>query len=170
MTEYSISAIQDLLWLANEHSALKLRFLTKYSDGLSREPWCNPSAGSNINTSEVFPTMNFWVILKCGLDTWTALNQTRKNYELISFFLFCSTSLPLARVLDGFDQSCQAFAVHSSKQQRRWLTSAASTIFSRIIFSIFLGMPGIEHRAAGCRPPAHLFLMSLILLMILAFN
>ena len=44
----------------------------------------------------------------------------------ISFF--CSTSLPLARLLEGFDQCYQASAVHCSKQQRRQLTSATSRI------------------------------------------
>ena len=38
--------------------------------------------------------------------------------------LVLSTSLPLAKVLDGFDQCNQASAVHCSKQQHCQLTSA----------------------------------------------
>ena len=47
----------------------------------------------------------------------------------IYFANFFCTGLPLARVLDGFDQHYYASAVHCCYQQRHWLTLATSRKF-----------------------------------------
>ena len=61
--------------------------------------------------------------------------------------LFSSTSLPLARVQDGFNRH---YYEASASQQRRQITSATTTILSWKIFSEEIsGMPGIKPGAVG---------------------
>ena len=72
----------------------------------------------NVNVDLLFSIQSIFVCPHPCFD-----NPLKQGHSL-----FCSTSLPLARGLDGFDQCYQASAVHCSRQQRRRLTSATSRI------------------------------------------
>ena len=72
----------------------------------------------NVNVELLFSIQSIFVCPHPCLD-----NPLKQGHSL-----FCSTSLPLARGLDGFDQCYQASAVHCSRQQRRRLTSATSRL------------------------------------------
>ena len=96
-----------------------------------------------LRTSTTTTTSNDATTTRSSSSTEEDLIQVRSSS---SVNLFCSTSLPVAIVLDGFDQRYQASAVHCSKQQRHWLTLATSRIHNK-----FLGMAGIKPGAAWCK-------------------
>ena len=95
-----------------------------------------------IITSSLIPQLSKW------MDNFLGIESTNLKYIRMAswngwYLLFCSTSLPPARVLDGFDQCYQTSAVHWSKRQCRQSTSARS--------EKFLGTPGIKPRPLGAK-------------------